>query len=138
MRIPLLISFLSLCTSLFAQDTTDASRLRGMVYMDIADKVDCDSQEGSNLETRVCLNLEFQKEDSVLNASLVVKLESLPDSLRTALKEEHALWVLERRRLSEEASAGFSGHMLGIIYLQTMIELTRKRLDELEDQKYDD
>ncbi len=135
MRHLFLLFSLFLCTCLFSQDTSDASRLRRMDYMKYSDQVKCDSQQESNLESRICLNLEFQKADSILNATFVLKLIPLSDSLQAAIKQEHARWVLERRKISEEASEGFSGHVLGIIYLQSMIDLTRKRIEELENLK---
>ncbi|HCS19251.1 MAG TPA: DUF1311 domain-containing protein [Bacteroidetes bacterium] len=133
MRLLLLLFSLFICTGLFSQDTTDASRLRMMSYMKYSDQVKCDSQAGSTLEMRVCLNLEFQKADSILNATFVLKLIPLSDSLQTVLKQEQASWVLERRNTSKEESRGFSGNMLGIMYLQSMIEITRKRIEALKE-----
>lgn len=131
MRLLFILFGISICTTLFAQDTSDASQLRSMEYMRFANRIKCNSQAGSTLDMRICLNLEFQKEDSVLNATFVMKLIPLSDSLQTVLKQEQASWVLERRSLSKEAAEGFSGHVLGIFYLQSMIDITRKRIEAL-------
>ncbi|MHB1277628.1 MAG: lysozyme inhibitor LprI family protein [Bacteroidia bacterium] len=103
--------------------------------MKYSDQINCDSQSGSNLEDRICLNLEFQKQDSIMNVLFALKLSTLSDSLQAALKQEHAGWVLERRKISEEVSRGFSGNMLGIIYLQSMVEITRQRIEVLSERE---
>ena len=61
-----------------SQDTTDVSRLKKMEYLKYTDWVNCDSSE-TNLDIRICLNLEFQKVDSIMNSKLVLVLKSVAD-----------------------------------------------------------
>lgn len=135
MRLLLLLLYLTICASLFGQDTSDASRLRMMSYMKLADKVDCDSQKRSSLEQRICINLEFQKEDSIMNALITLKLSSLSDSLQDALQQEQANWILERKKISEEDAKGYSGNMLVIMYLQSMVDIMRKRIEVVRERE---
>lgn len=124
----LITTFFSL--SIYAQDSTDALRLKQMSYMKYSSKVNCDSMEGSSLEERICLNLSFQKTDSLLNNLLkTIVLKHQNDSLWTdSFRTIQELWVTQRRRKSEKLSKGFQGHALGIIYLNSMIRATEERI----------
>jgi len=94
---------------------------------------DCDSSNGSNLEHRICLNLEFQEFDSIMNANFKKLLkQTTNDSIKTALKAYQLSWVNNRRLQSEILSEGYRGHLLGITYLHCMVESTRSRIQELE------
>lgn len=119
---------------LYSQDTSDVHRLRQMSYMEYAGKINCDSTSGSNLEHRICLNLEFQELDSIMNSNFSELLKrSENDSIKNKLQEFQLIWVANRRLQSEILSKGYSGHMLGIIYLHCMVEATRSRNKELEE-----
>jgi len=118
----------------FAQEISDAERLGRLDYMKYASKINCDSTGGSNLEHRICLNLEFQKLDSVLHVRYAFLLESLEnDSLKEERKEFQKLWIENRRTQSELLSNGWKGHVLGIYYLDAMIRITKGRIEEIED-----
>lgn len=119
---------------LYSQDTSDVKRLKQMSYMKYAGKVDCDSTSGSNFEHRICLNLEFQELDSIMNYNFNELLKrSNNDSISIKLKEYQLTWVNNRRLQSEIISEGYRGHILGIIYLHCMVEATRSRNRELKE-----
>ena len=121
----------------FSQDSSDAERLRQMDYMKLAEKIDCDSTSGSDLEHRICLNLEFQELDSIMNNNFRELLQRTEnDSIKIKLREYQLTWVNNRRLQSELISEGYRGHMLGIIYLHCMVEATRSRNKELEEILY--
>lgn len=119
---------------LYSQDTSDVSRLRKMTYLKYADQINCDSTTGSNLENRICLNLEFQELDSIMNHNFKELLnETENDSIKNKLREYQLIWVKNRRLQSEIISEGYRGHTLGITYLHCMVESTRSRNRELEE-----
>lgn len=119
--------------NLYGQDSTDAVRLKSLEYMEYADQVDCENMMGTTLEDRVCLNLKFQRLDSIVNVRFTDLLRLAPnDSIREQLISFQNAWVLNRRAQSEIASEGYRGHMLGIIYLASMVETTRGRINEIE------
>lgn len=127
------LSLLLVATYAFSQYTSDAERLSTMKYMELASKVNCDSVSGSNIETRICLNLEFQYVDSVLNENFIELLgRTENDSIKRILQAFQLTWIDNRRLQSELISKGYEGHLLGIIYLNCMIETTRNRNTELE------
>ncbi len=99
--------------------------------MDIADGVDCSNQNGTTLEERICLNLKFQKVDSILNQGLDSLINDLPYDKAIKLEDDQVQWITNRREQSEKAAEGLRGHMLGIIYLQKMIEITENRIKDL-------
>jgi uncharacterized protein YecT (DUF1311 family) len=110
---------------------TDSKRLSKLKYMDIADGVDCSNQNGTTLEERICLNLKFQKVDSILNQGLDSLINDLPYDKAIKLEDDQVQWITNRREQSEKAAEGLRGHMLGIIYLQKMIEITENRIKDL-------
>ncbi|MEM8526823.1 MAG: lysozyme inhibitor LprI family protein [Bacteroidota bacterium] len=100
--------------------------------MQLADRVNCDSIM-SSLEQRICLNLEFQELDLIVEVkfnSLLKIVES--DSLKTELSDYQKVWAKNRHNQSVIASKGYRGHMLGIVYLGTMINISRRRIEEIE------
>jgi len=116
-----------------AQDTSDVQRLREMHYMSLAGDIDCDNTTGTNIEHRICLNLEFQKLDSIMNMTFLKLLARTDnDSIKVKLRENQLSIVNNRRLQSEIISDGYTGHTLGIIYLNCMVESTRSRISELE------
>ena len=129
----ILFSSLILTINMNAQFDEDAKRLSQLSYMEKAHQVDCDSMMGTNFESRICLNLEFQRVDSILN----VRFQSFVDRVeQIRLQEEfidyHKTWIEHRRLISETRSDGYRGHMLGISYLASMIASTKARIEELE------
>ncbi len=128
--------FLLLYTVLaFGQDTTDAFRLSKMSYMEIpyAQTINCDSTPSDNLSHRICLNWAFQQADAVMNALFIKLLEQQEnDSLRQEMVIYQQAWVAHRRRHSHSAADGYRGHLLGIIYLDHMLQMTRMRKEELD------
>ncbi len=125
-----------LYTSVVAgQDTTDVYRLSKMSYMELpyAQRINCDSTPGDNLSHRICLNWAFQEADSAMNAQFTKLLEQQEnDSLRQEIIIYQQAWVMHRRRHSHSAADGYRGHLLGIIYLNHMLQITRIRKDELD------
>lgn len=115
---------------------TDSERLSNLSYMEFADRADCSNQIGTTLEERICLNLKFRRVDSIMNVKLDSLFETLPSEKANTLESEQEIWLVERRKKSEETSDGFRGHVFGIIYLQSMIEITEKRIDFIESIKY--
>ena len=115
----------------FGQDVTDATRLNELSYMKEATKVNCDSIEESSLAVRVCLNLKFQKVDSMMNAKLSLYIDTIEnDSIKSKILQFHQQWVANRRLQSEVISKGKRGHYLGISYLDCMVNLTERKLEE--------
>ncbi len=132
-KIEALLFAIFIAGSLYAQDISDSERLSKMEYMKYAAKINCDSTSGSNLEHRICLNLEFQKLDALLNEKFKALLQMVAkDSLRNELVEFQMAWVNNRRLQSEIVAEGSRGHMLGIIYLAAMVHTTQKRIEEIE------
>lgn len=117
------------------QDTTDVFRLRNLEYMNNTEFVDCENLTGTSLEKRICLNKQFQKVDSLLNYNFSILLNnSNSEREKQILKKNHSEWIIQRRKNSEFESDGFRGHTFGIIYLQTMIEITNIKLEEIKNQ----
>jgi uncharacterized protein YecT (DUF1311 family) len=133
MKILLLILAVFCSCSLFAQYDADAKRLKAMVYMKYADKRNCNNPDASSLDHRVCLNLEFQKVDAILNKKFkqfIGQMEA--DSTRTKLIDFHKSWIEHRRFQSKRVATGYRGHHLGIVYLGCMVNMTKRRIEELE------
>lgn len=131
--VQILILGILICNNTFSQDISDAKRLGELDYMKYADNVNCDSTSGSNLEHRICLNLEFQKVDSILNVrfnSLLKNIEN--DSIKNEINNFQRLWIENRRIQSELISNGFQGHSIGIYYLDSMIKTTKRRIEDIE------
>ena len=129
----ILLIGLLFCHFVSAQDTTDVVRLRNLSYMDqdLVRRIDCDNIT-DNLSARICANLAFQDVDKRMNEQLLLHLEQIAnDSVRQEVVTYHQAWVAHRRLQSYEASEGYRGHLLGLVYLDHMIRLTEWRLTEL-------
>lgn len=132
MKISMFVFFLVCSRFLCSQDTSDVHRLKNLKYMSLSQNVDCNNTSGSNLDHRICLNLEFQELDSVMNKMFVRILNLLDnDSTRIELQRYQLEWVKHRRLHSQILSEGYQGHMLGVRFLYTMIRITRIRIGEL-------
>jgi uncharacterized protein YecT (DUF1311 family) len=122
-----------ICGNVLAQDSSDAIRLAKLEYMENSDKINCDNTSESNIENKICLNLEFQRLDSILNVRYDYFLNSITEeTIRTEVIEFHYAWVENRRIQSELISKGLSGHSLGIYYLDCMVNMTKRRIEEIE------
>lgn len=96
-------------------------------------QVNCDSTEGVNLAIKICLNLEFQKADSILNDTYLKSLAVIElDSMKQVLISIQGNWVANRHSQAIIRSTGYRGHLLGIRYLNYMILATQNRTEELQ------
>ena len=101
--------------------------------MKMATNINCDDTTGTLIEDRICLNLEFQKVDAILNDKLIKYINKVKiDSLQSKIKKYHDHWILNRRLQSEMFSEGLRSNFLGIYYLRSMINSTELRTKELE------
>ncbi len=101
--------------------------------MKYRNQIDCHNTSGDNLSQKICLNINFQKVDSILNSRIVSYVHHQTDSnTKSNIIQHHKEWVLYRRKKAEEQSEGLNGHMVGIYYLSTMIKLTELRTEELD------
>jgi uncharacterized protein YecT (DUF1311 family) len=117
----------------FAQDFSDSEQMKSQPYMIHADKANCDNMDGNNAEHKICLNLEFQEKDSIMNTHFldyVKKIEN--DTVKNTILEYQKVWVTNRRIESSIEAEGYSGHMFSIAYISTMIFITDKRIEELK------
>lgn len=117
----------------FSQRTEDVERLRKLSYLKYAKNIDCNNKEGFALEHRICLNLKFQRVDSILNNKVDAFIKVIEkDSIKTKWLKHHNNWIINRRLQSEMVSEGFNGHMLGIYYLNCMITISEFKIKEIE------
>lgn len=117
-----------------AQGTPDSERLAQLKYMEYADRINCDSLVGTSLESRVCLNLEFQRADSTMVSLFNAFVQQVePVKLQQEFITYQEQWIEHRRRQSHWVSEGYQGHMLGIVYLNQMLTITEHRIAELKE-----
>jgi len=134
MRVYLLLLCLLGTSTLLSQYHSDALRLSKMEYMKYAGRTDCNGDFNSSLEHRICLNLEFQKVDSLLNVNFKKVCEAIDEpSVKNQIIEYHESWIDYRRLQAKLVSKGYRGHMLGIVYLGSMVEMTKRRSQDLND-----
>lgn len=120
--------------SVAAQGTPDSERLAKLKYMEYVDRINCDSMIGTSLESRVCLNLEFQRADSTMVSLFQSFIEQVePKALQQEFITYQEQWIEHRRRQSHWKSEGYRGHMLGIVYLNQMLIITEHRIAELKE-----
>lgn len=125
------------CENLFSQGHID--HIKNQEYLKHKNKIDCNNQLGDNLSERICVNLAYQKEDSILTVvydSLLLKAEdSSMDSLKYNIIELQTTWRTFRDQhcaiiyKSYEGCAGC--HLQAIAYMNCLIELTADRVKEL-------
>ena len=133
MRFFLLLLLLTLSTNLISQYNSDALRLSKMEYMKYAQRTDCQGDHNSSLEHRICLNLEFQKVDSLLNVKFRELCSAISEpSVKNQIIQYHESWIDYRRLQSKIVSKGYRGHMLGIIYLDNMVRMTEQRVENVK------
>ena len=96
--------------TVLAQKSPDAIRLLELEYMKQAWKVDCNQIETS-FAVRVCLNLKFQKTDSIMNMKYGEYLLTIEnDSIRNLIERYQSKWIERRRLQSEIYSSGYKSH----------------------------
>ena len=106
--------------------------MKAQYYMQFAYKTNCDSLDVNNAQHKICLNLEFQKIDSIMNDKFIEYLNTIEvDSIRYSIKNLQNIWVTNRRQQSKLEAQGYRGHMPSIYYISSMIFITDKRLEEL-------
>lgn len=117
----------------FTQDYSDSKRMKAQPYMQFNYNPKCDSLDGNNAQHKICLNLEFQKIDSIMNNTFIEYLTTIQnDSIKAEIIKFQDIWVNNRRMVSSLKAKGFQGHMLSIYYINSMTFITEKRLEELE------
>lgn len=90
--------------------------------------------DGNSAQTKVCLNFRFQDVDSILNVRFVQYLgEIKDDTLKQSIVAFQRAWVRNRGIESNLESEGYVGHYSSIHYLDQMIFVTQKRIEELEE-----
>lgn len=133
MRVYLLFFFIAFSINLTGQYHSDALRLSKMEYMKYAQRMDCQGENNSSLEHRICLNLEFQQVDSLLNVKFKELCSAIKElSVKNQIIQYHESWIDYRRLQSKIVSKGYRGHMLGIIYLANMVQMTEQRLENVK------
>lgn len=118
----------------FCQRYQDAEVAKNMDYMQFAHKINCDSTSGSNLEHKICLNLQFQKVDSVMNKMLDYILEHT-NVAKDSLLNAQFIWIKVRRATCTTEVTDLTGHSQGITYLDCMILETNKRITKISEIK---
>jgi len=105
-----------------------------MRYLEHANRIDCNNQEGIRIVNRICLNLELQKIDSFMVSRYDMLLKKLDDrmSFKHKLETHQNNWEQERKDISTLKSDGLTGNSEGISYLHSMVTLTKLRIKELE------
>ena len=132
-RIIVLATVFLCCPFVFSQTQSDAERLSRLEYMKHSKDVDCNKTNGTSIEQKTCLNLEFQKTDSLLNSQYEKLLNKIKeDPLKDSIIQFQNRWVLNRRIQAKLVSRGLDGHALGIQYLQSMVQTTKSRTEEIK------
>ncbi|WP_188372898.1 lysozyme inhibitor LprI family protein [Winogradskyella haliclonae] len=114
-----------------SQNTKDVGFLKDMPYLKY--KINCDSTSGSNIEHRICLNIELRKTDSLMLSKFnkyIALVDS--DSTKIKLKDFQKAWEKERKILSQHMSDGLEGNSEAIIYMHSMLTITEHRIRTLD------
>lgn len=129
----LLTSILLLCNLAFSQDYSDARRLAKLGVLKYANTIHCDNTSETSIEQKVCLHIEFQKLDSILNSKYISFLKTIKsDSTRTKFAKYHRSWITNRRQQCKWIAKGLQGHSLGIQYMDCLVKTTWKRIEEID------
>ena len=129
------IYFLIFITSLtgFAQDYSDYESMKTQSYMQNNFDPNCDSLDGNNAQHKICLNLEFQNIDSMMNKKYIEYLSTVKiDSVKLNIINFQNAWVKNRKKQSQLKALDYKGHISSIYYISSMCFITKKRLEELE------
>jgi uncharacterized protein len=108
--------------------------------MKFAKNINCDSTSGTNIEDRICLNIELRAIDSLMLLKFNTLLKEInkdnfvknKDSLVRIFKEQQSTWESKRKSVSLYKSDGFTANTEAIVYMQSMIFFTRLRINEIE------
>ncbi len=123
------ILFLVFHTFSIAQNTDDVGFLKDLHYMKGFEGIDCDNTSGSNLEHRICLNIQLRKVDSIMLAKYNNIINSINnDSIKTVFKTHQKNWEYERKSISLIKCGGLESNVEAIIYMHSMMELTKLRI----------
>lgn len=128
-------------TSIFSQGHID--HIKNQPYLTNFDKSKCDSIIDDAMTGRACLNLAFQKSDSILTDLYNRMIEIFETSELEDIKKKEAEfielqneWREFRDKHCKIYSAYFdgsaSGHTRGSVYLVCLKELTENRISELK------
>ncbi|NRD21921.1 DUF1311 domain-containing protein [Winogradskyella litoriviva] len=113
----------------FSQNTKDVGFIKEQTYLKYSEKVDCNNTSGSNFETRICLNIKLRRVDSIMLSKFDKFVNTVNnDSLKSIFLDYQKNWEAERKSISLLKSDGFKGHVEAIIYMSSMVELTKLRL----------
>jgi uncharacterized protein YecT (DUF1311 family) len=116
-------------------DRIDMENIRKQPYLKHSFKINCDSTEGTTVESRICANLELQRQDSLLQSDLKLLTRKLQESGDTIMLRKLALTqdLWERYRYSHCASLtdGHSSHGM-ILFMTCAAGLTARRREDLK------
>lgn len=113
----------------------DMQNIKNQKYLEISNRVNCDSTNGSNLEYQICANLELQLQDSLLHCELDTIINECKTSGDTVRLQEvlliQELW--ERYRYNHCSSCTMDGTRFDIIvFMKCATELTIKRREDIQ------
>jgi uncharacterized protein YecT (DUF1311 family) len=107
-------------------------------YLKLQDAVDCSSPFTTTIERRICANLEFQRMNNKLNDLVAVmvsdfKKYELLEENKVFLRQQQE-WIWYRDVEAKKICGAFRDmDLISEKHLQTLIELTQKRIDILSE-----
>ncbi len=128
-----LIFLLSLISYVCSSQTNyHSDLLRSNFYEQQAKTMNCDSSSGSNPEHALCLYMQLQILDNQMDSLLATAPNSLPPSLSwLTFQKDQREWLAKRRESSYEAAAESSGYYRDILILDSRVQSTKMRFEEL-------
>lgn len=113
----------------------DIKNLKNQSYLKLISQINCDSTNGTTIEDRICANLELQKQDSLLNIALNIRIEYCITSGDTILLNKillsQDLW--ERYRYAHCNTCVLEENSFDMItFLRCATDVTIKRRDDLD------
>ena len=138
-----LVIILTICSSTYIFSQGHIDHIKNQPYLKNFDKSKCDSIIEDAMTGRACLNLAFQKSDSILTDLYNRMIEIFQTSELEDIKKKEAgfielqnEWREFRDKHCKIYSAYFdgsaSGHTKGSVYLGCLKELTEDRISELK------
>lgn len=146
MKYILIILFLAFAYTLKAQFPIDDSliyhakkidmqTIKDQSYLKFANKINCDSTNGTSIEEIICANLELQKQDSLLQlelGNLINELQTVNDTV-TIMKIKQTQEIWERYRYSHcDACVIDNTSSQMILFMKCATNLTIKRRDDIK------
>lgn len=126
------ILFCGFIFSGFSQNTEDVGFIKDQSYLKYAEKIDCNNTSGSNIERRICLNIELRKVDSTMLSKFNKFVNTVEnDSLKSTFLTYQRNWESERKSVSLLKAKGLNSNLEAIVYMDSMLELTQLRLNAL-------